>query len=211
MTARLVTSPRVRGKASVGTRISPHLATSSSCSPCRLKMSASVASHRRAALWTTASSTGCRSLGELLMTRKISEVAVCCSCASVWSFRASARRFSRSRTLESSFFRDLRGTAGLAWPFVGFGPRPISLSLASEPESAGDRLGDRARLGNYLDEASGTGSRRTGNRSSQLPHLRHRLLQPEPHVHLAVHRCRGGQVLQGRSVDIVSKVINRNR
>src|SRR2546422_8502765 len=31
--------------------------------------------------------------------------------------------------------------------------------------------------------------------SHQRPHLRLGLLQPEPHVHLAVHRRRGGQML----------------
>src|SRR2546422_10622603 len=31
--------------------------------------------------------------------------------------------------------------------------------------------------------------------SRRLSHLRLRLLQPEPHVHLAVHRRRGGEVL----------------
>ena len=29
----------------------------------------------------------------------------------------------------------------------------------------------------------------------QLPHLRLRLLEPEPHVHLAVHGRRGGEML----------------
>src|SRR5205823_14570121 len=33
--------------------------------------------------------------------------------------------------------------------------------------------------------------------SSQFLHLRLRLLQPEPHVHLAVHRRSGGEVLAG--------------
>jgi hypothetical protein len=37
-------------------------------------------------------------------------------------------------------------------------------------------------------------------RSRQLPHLRLRLLQPEPHVHLAVHRRGGGEVLPGVTV-----------
>ena len=36
-----------------------------------------------------------------------------------------------------------------------------------------------------------------GQRISSLPHLRLGLLQPEPHVHLAVHRRRGGEVLLG--------------
>src|SRR5262250_3001149 len=34
-----------------------------------------------------------------------------------------------------------------------------------------------------------------GTTSRRIPHLRLRLLQPVRHVHLAVHRCRGGEVL----------------
>ena len=48
-------------------------------------MLASVAPHTRAAFSATASITGCRSVGELEMTRRISAVAVCCSSASVSS------------------------------------------------------------------------------------------------------------------------------
>ena len=44
-----------------------------------------VASQSRVALWTIASKTGCTSVGELLITRKTSLVAVCCSNASVRS------------------------------------------------------------------------------------------------------------------------------
>ena len=43
------------------------------------------ASHRRVAFSRMASNTGCRFVGELLMTFKISAVAVCCSSASVTS------------------------------------------------------------------------------------------------------------------------------
>jgi len=87
-------------------------------------------------------------IGELEITLSISLVAACWSCAStssrprVWSCScASARRFSRSRTLESSFLGDSRGTGGLASPldFAGFGPRRIGLPLPPY-ESAGDRL-----------------------------------------------------------------------
>src|SRR5215470_74915 len=42
-----------------------------------------VPSHRRMALWAIASKTGCTSVGELEITRKISAVAVCCSSASL--------------------------------------------------------------------------------------------------------------------------------
>src|SRR5262245_11582988 len=33
-----------------------------------------------------------------------------------------------------------------------------------------------------------------GTTSRRVPHLRLRLLQPEPHIHLAVHRCRDVEV-----------------
>ncbi len=46
------------------------------------RMAASTAPQRRAALSATASNTGCRSVGELLITRRISLVAVCCSIVS---------------------------------------------------------------------------------------------------------------------------------
>src|SRR5258705_6108094 len=58
-------------------------------------MHASYAPQKRAALLTTVSSTGWRSVGELEITRRISLVAVCCS-------RESARAFSRASTLASS-------------------------------------------------------------------------------------------------------------
>ena len=54
-----------------------------SASPSTRQISRVVASHSRAALSTTASSTGCRSVGEEAMTRSTSAVAVCCSSASV--------------------------------------------------------------------------------------------------------------------------------
>ena len=49
------------------------------------RMTTSCAPHRRAALSATASNTGWVSVGELLMTFRISAVAVCCSSASVIS------------------------------------------------------------------------------------------------------------------------------
>src|SRR5262245_4858413 len=100
-------------------------------------------SQSRSALRAIVSNTGCASVGVLEMTRRISPVAVCCSCAStnsrlrVWScscdaalsLSASARRFSRSRTLAPSSL-GMRATGGLAClDLAGFGPRPISLPL----------------------------------------------------------------------------------
>src|SRR5712691_9941432 len=90
--------------------------------------------------------TGCTSVGELLMTRRISLVAVCCS-------RTSVRRFSRSRTLEPSFFSDLRAAGGLPLTlgFVGFAPRRIGVSLLLTGPYAriaiDDRVGEGACVG----------------------------------------------------------------
>ena len=61
-------------------------------------MAASNDSHKRAALSATVSSTGWMSVGELLMTRRISLVAVCCSSASVRSRLASASSRVRAST-----------------------------------------------------------------------------------------------------------------
>src|SRR4029450_11272949 len=82
------------------------------------------------------------SVGDLDITRRISLVAV--SRAS-----ASARRFSRSRTLASSFLGDLRPTGGLAsLDFAGFGPLRIGLPLPLM-NRPGTGYGERARLGNH--------------------------------------------------------------
>src|SRR5215831_4709743 len=87
-----------------------------------------------------ASNTGCTTVGELLITLRISAVAACCSCASALSLSASASCFSRSRTLAPSFGGDLRATGGLAsLDLAGFGPRRIGLPLPPY-EGAGDRL-----------------------------------------------------------------------
>src|SRR5262249_52248688 len=108
-------------------------------------MAASNASQSRAALSATVSSTGWISVGELLITRKISLVAACCSSASasclsasVFSFSASARRCSRSRTLPAASLVELRTTRRLAFTltFLGFPRRSISFSL---PPTAPDR------------------------------------------------------------------------
>src|SRR5215475_3074917 len=60
----------------------------------------SSAPHNRAALSATASSTGCSSVGELLMTRRIPAVAACCSSASVRD------RLRRSTSSSSSRYAD---------------------------------------------------------------------------------------------------------
>src|SRR5262249_6095165 len=106
-----------------------------------------VAPQSLSALAAIVSKTGCTSVGELLMTRRISAVAFCCSCASALSLSASAKRFSRSGTLALSSLGDLRPTGGLAsLDFVGFGPWRIGLSLPPY-ESAGDRLRRTRQLG----------------------------------------------------------------
>src|SRR3989338_1095198 len=53
-------------------------------------ITASLASHNRAAFSATVSSTGWRSVGELAITRRISLVAVCCSRTSLSSRRSSS-------------------------------------------------------------------------------------------------------------------------
>src|SRR2546425_530239 len=130
--------------------------------PSKVKMPPLWASQRRRAFVRIVSNTGCTPVVELLMTRKISLVAVCCSSASIDArvlscrsspvafsrSRLSARRFSRSRTLEPSFFCDLRATRTLASTlgFVGFAPRRIGPSLlltgAYDRAVIEDRLGE---------------------------------------------------------------------
>jgi hypothetical protein len=65
------------------------------------------------------------------MTLSTLDVAVSRSSASALSLRASAKRFSRSRTLAPSLLGDLRATGRLAstLDFAGFGPRRIGLPL----------------------------------------------------------------------------------
>src|SRR6266446_7951555 len=111
--------------------------------------------HSRVALLAITSRTGCTSVGDPAMTRRISAVAVCCSrasasrfCASARRFSASARRFSRSRRPEASFFGNLRATGDLAstLAFAGFAPRRIGPSLLlTDPydrAAMDDRLGE---------------------------------------------------------------------
>src|SRR5262245_59538938 len=101
-----------------------------------------------------ASKTGWASAGEPPMILRISAVALCCSSASAsrltasaLSLRASASRFSRSRTLAPSSLGDLRATGGLApLDLAGFESRRISLPLTAY-ESAGDRLGEPVNQG----------------------------------------------------------------
>ena len=86
----------------------PSCAATFKRSPSRVKISASSAPQKRAALLTTVSSTGWMSVGEVLMiTCRISLVAVCCSSASVRSaFFAcsspSSRAFSMAMTAWSA-------------------------------------------------------------------------------------------------------------
>ena len=98
-----------------------------SCPASRSKTALSVASHRRRALPPIVSKTGCASVVEPLMTRRISLVAVCCSRASVSArFRVSSsgeqphvldgdHRLVGERLEE----RDLLGREGI-------GPRPAN-------------------------------------------------------------------------------------
>src|SRR5215470_400125 len=92
------------------------------------------------------SKTGCTSVSDWLMTRRISAVAACCSWASALSLRASARRVSRTRP---SSLGDLWTTGGLAsLDFAGFGPRLISLSLPLM-KWPGTGYGERDRRGKW--------------------------------------------------------------
>ncbi len=71
-----------RGQAEGAPRLAgdrPVVSTTGYPSPSTRRMFPSLAPHSCAALFAIASSTGCRSVGELLITRRISLVAVCCS------------------------------------------------------------------------------------------------------------------------------------
>src|SRR5262245_12025670 len=91
----------------------PYCAASLSTLPSRRRTMASFALHMRAAVSATASSTGCRSVGELAITCNSSLVAVCCSSASERCPRASASSRVRS---PSCFFSS---TTELASPLMG--------------------------------------------------------------------------------------------
>ena len=75
--------------------------------------------------------TGWMSPDELLKTRRMSLVAVCCSSASASRFSASTRRFSRSRTLAPSSFGVLSASGRLAsaFTFAAFARLTIRFSL----------------------------------------------------------------------------------
>ena len=80
------------------------------------------------------SKTGSTAAGDLEMARRISPVAACCSTASTSRFSASAKRFSRLRTLESSLVRDLwsRADFALALAFAGFTGDPSAAPQAHD-------------------------------------------------------------------------------
>ena len=102
-TARPPTVSRLAGTVSpiaIDRRSDPCSATRRRCSPSRRKIAESVAPHTRAAFSATASMTGCRSVGELAITRRISAVAVCCSSASFISLNS--RTFSMAMTAWSA-------------------------------------------------------------------------------------------------------------
>src|SRR5215831_11987636 len=166
-------------------------------------MVASWAPTNRTALLTSVSSTGWMSAGELLIARRMSAVAVCCSCAStssrllVWSCSsASLRAFCRSAY-----------DAGepLPGPCLTGAPQPRQ-NWACDGLSCWHRghfiaHSPRAGRGSGLATiAWGRGAGQQHDRglrvlSPELRHLRLRLLQPVRHPHLAVHRRRGGEVL----------------
>src|SRR6266487_753493 len=106
----------------------PSAATKVIVSPSNRNTRLYSASHNRVALDAIVSNTGCTFVGELDITPRISPVAVCCS-------SASARRFSRSRTLAPSFLGALRKPLAP----VGFAPRRIGDSLPPTGLAHSDR------------------------------------------------------------------------
>src|SRR5438132_12898874 len=119
-------------------------------------MDVSDAWHRRAALSATVSNTGWISVDELPMTRRISLVAFSRS-------SASARCFSRSRTVEPFLSRGLRAAEGLAstLAFVGFASRRIGISL---PVTAATGAGNAQTEADEFPEGSES-ARRLGFRA----------------------------------------------
>src|SRR5262245_18963593 len=164
-----------------------------SSSPSNRTTSAPQPRRRRCAFSAMVSNTGWTSFGELAIARRISAVAVSRACASASCSSAAGRRFSRSTTLAPAPLGDWLATGGLAsLDFAGFGSRRISLPLPYE--SAGDRLGERVRLGNH-ERRGVSGGSALATCSRELSHLRLHLLQPVRHPHLAVHRHRGREML----------------
>ena len=90
-----------------------------------------------------ASNTGCASVIEPLITRRISAVAVCCSRVSASRLSASPSRFWSWLDPGVAFFCDLRATGNLAFAFAGFARRRIGLFLLF----IDDRLGERVPEG----------------------------------------------------------------
>src|SRR6266851_6318914 len=127
--------------------------------------------HRRAgvALRTMARKTGLTSLGESLITRMISALAVC------WS-SASARAFSSRLSSPASRLRD-------------------SVSRLSDFSRASTLASSAAFVTCVMDTLLRQGAGPGAVSSRQRPHLRLRLLHPVRHPHLAVHRRRGGEML----------------
>src|SRR6266852_4852212 len=139
--------------------------------PSNLNTVPNVASQSRVALRTMARKTGLTSLGEALITRRISAVAVC------WS-SASARAFSSRLRSPASCLRN-------------------AVSRLSDFSRASTLASSAAFVTCVMDTLLRQGAGPGAVSSRQLPHLRLRLLQPELHVHLAVHRCRSGEVFHG--------------
>ncbi len=95
----------------------PYRATSRRTFPSRRKMSESMPPQTRAAFSATTSRTGCRSVGELAMTRRISAVAVCCSSDSVtcaWA-SVSARFFCCSSVNRRTFSMAMTAWSAKVW------------------------------------------------------------------------------------------------
>src|SRR5262249_55441701 len=117
--------------------VTPRAATQWISSPSKRNTPTYAQSQSRLALSAIAWATGCKSVGDSRITRRISLVAVCCSRPSASrlsvcavSLRAAARRFSTSPSPEPSSLGDLRPTRGLAsLDLVGFRPRRIGLPL----------------------------------------------------------------------------------
>src|ERR1700694_1073433 len=111
-------------------------------SPSNLKTALNRASHRRRALAAMVSNTGWMSVRELLMTRRISLVAACCS-------NISANRCSSCKSVEPSIFRDFLATDGLAstLAFACFSPRSIGPPCRYDSTAIDNRLREDTLVG----------------------------------------------------------------
>src|SRR6266852_6955487 len=137
--------------------------------PSNLNTVPNVASQSRVALRTMARKTGLTSLGEALITRRISLVAVCCS-------SESARAFSSRLRSPASCLRS-------------------AVSRLSDFSSASTLASSAAFVTCVMDTLLRQGAAPGAVSSRQRPHLRLRLLHPVRHLHLVVHRRRGGEML----------------